>query len=279
MGIITSDNVNLRSTATINGTVLQFLPKNTPIKVTGPSVTADNFEWVSVQLYDGTNGFVTGNYLKRFNLNELYGKDRYETSVQISEFGWKEPTDAVVLGRGDIPIDALTGSVLAAKFKAPLLLTYNNNLPENVLAEIDRLKPKMTYILGGEGAISQEILSTIVKKGYSVKRIGGRNRFDTSIQVANEVGVTNEIILATGNNSPDPLSIAPYAGKKQIPIILSQQNSLPDEVKALIRNQNINKITIIGGENAVSKNVASEISNLGNIDIERIQERIGMPLV
>lgn len=270
IGIIIVDNVNFRESASLNGRVLKILSKGSSLKITGPAVTAENYVWYPVQLNGGITGYVAENYLKDFNLKEVYGQNRYDTGVQVSSAGWNEGSNAVVLGRGDLPIDALTGSVLAKKFQAPMLLTMSSSLPDNVAAELNRLQPKTVYIIGGLSAVSKEVQLQIEKLGYSVKRIAGKNRYDTSVQVANEIGINSELILTTGKESPDALSIAPYAGIKQFPILFTEQNSLPPEVKGTIQNGDIQKVTIIGGENAISAKVAAELSHLGVKTIERI---------
>nr|WP_052307776.1 cell wall-binding repeat-containing protein [Bacillus timonensis] len=269
MGVTTTD-VNFRGSPSTSGNLKGSLIRNTPLKITGEPVPADNYQWFPIKLMDGAEGFVAGNYLKKFYLNELYGKSRYDTSTLVSSEGWKEKSEAVVLGRGDLPIDALTGSVLATKFQSPLLLTSSKSLPDNVVEEIGRLTPSTVYLLGGEQAISGTIESTLKQMGYTVKRIAGKSRYDTSIQVANEVGVQNEMFLTTGKDSPDALSVAPYAGMSQIPILLTKQDSLPDEIKTFISERGIAKVTIIGGTGAVSEGIINELKDLGVQDIERV---------
>ncbi|MFP3489732.1 cell wall-binding repeat-containing protein, partial [Staphylococcus sp. SIMBA_130] len=75
--------------------------------------------------------------------------------------------------------------------------------------EIDRLQPKKIYILGGTGAVSENIKSTLEKKLYvqEVERVSGKDRYATAVEIAEEVGGFNQAILASGNDSsPDALS-------------------------------------------------------------------------
>ncbi|WP_052144754.1 cell wall-binding repeat-containing protein [Halalkalibacter okhensis] len=203
---------------------------------------------------------------------ELFGQSRYDTSVVISKAGWRGQADTVVLGRGDISIDALSASVLAKKHNSPLLLTQSTQLPASVAAEIDRLKPKTVYIAGGEQAVSQSIVNQLQAKGYQVVRISGQSRYDTSVHMAREVhSKPAEIILTTGDsNSPDALAIAPYAGIKQIPIVFTEKEQLPSTVRQFIQEKNIKKVTIIGGESAISNQVRSQLNQIGVNEIERI---------
>jgi putative cell wall-binding protein len=201
----------------------------------------------------------------------LHGQNRYETSVKISRFGWPNQSDTLVLGRGDVPIDALTGGVLAKKFNAPMLLTAPKQIPSIVEQEIHRLNPTRIYLLGGESAISNSIQAKLKEQGYQVIRIAGQNRYDTSVQVAKHiVNSSNQIFLTTGTNSPDPLSIAPYAGMKQIPILLSNKNQLPTEVSNYVKQNGITKVTLIGGETVLSNDIIKQLRQLGITDISRL---------
>lgn len=117
MAVLTGNNVNFRESASTTGRTIGILSSNKTLKITGSPVNADNYLWYPAQLENGTNGYIAANYIKPFNLMELHGQTRYETGVVISFAGWKEGSGVVVLGRGDIPIDALTGSVLAKNTK------------------------------------------------------------------------------------------------------------------------------------------------------------------
>ncbi|GAE35804.1 cell wall-binding repeat-containing protein [Halalkalibacter akibai] len=131
--------------------------------------------------------------------------------------------------------------------------------------------PKEIYIAGGTAAISAAIEREIRAMGFSVKRIGGQNRFDTAVQIATEVGVANQIFLTTANEqSPDALSIAPYAGLKQIPILLTRRDQLSKTVVDFIVRNNINHVTLIGGTQAISDQIREQLSALNVRTIERI---------
>jgi minor extracellular protease Epr len=200
----------------------------------------------------------------------LHGRNRFETSVVISQRGWPDGASNVLLGRGDVPIDALTGSVLAGTLGSPILLTDSKRIPIEVMDEIKRLNPQNILLLGGEAAISTGIKNELTTLGYNVNRLSGSSRYDTAIKVANEVLSGEEIFLTTGSQSSDPLSIAPYAGMISAPILLSEKTSLPKEVINFLTAKSIKKVTIIGGEAAISKGIELELSNLGVGQIERI---------
>ncbi|MFV9510492.1 cell wall-binding repeat-containing protein [Tepidibacillus sp. LV47] len=86
----------------------------------------------------------------------IAGNDRFETATQIIK-QLNQNTDQVYVANGLKYADALTGSVLAAKNNAPLLLTYQNQLPE-VIRKIVIEKNILNFtILGGTGAVSDQV--------------------------------------------------------------------------------------------------------------------------
>jgi stage II sporulation protein D len=219
---------------------------------------------------DGSYVRNTGDQLPDNYSVTLAGNTRYETSTAIANQGWSQ-SDAVILGRGDIPIDALTGTVLAKKFNSPLLLTTSSSVPQTVLDKIKSLKPSTVYVLGGKVAISDDVIAQIEDTGAQVKRIAGETRYQTAVKIAEQITTSTELIITSGSSeSPDALSIASYAAKNQIPILVTPSNGLPIDVKDYIKDHKISKAYVIGGTLAVSNNVVNEMKALGISNIERI---------
>jgi Putative cell wall-binding domain len=71
--------------------------------------------------------------------------------------------------------------------------------------------------------------------------------------------VGSEAAIATGEDFPDALSIAAIAAKRGMPILLSEKNSLPAEVKTFIAQNNITTTYIVGGSDVVSDNVMNQL--------------------
>lgn len=192
--------------------------------------------------------------------NRVYGNTRFETSYKLFDMGWSS-SDTVILANGmDYP-DALTAAPLAGKYNAPILLSRNTTLasqPE-LKASLMNKGVKNVIIVGGETAISSGIQNEISSLGINVRRIGGRDRYETSVLIAKEVGVNNgEISLAYGMSFADGLSISSVAAKKQSPILLTRTDYIPDVVKAFINENNINKTYIIGSTTVITDGVASQ---------------------
>ncbi|MGD6803489.1 cell wall-binding repeat-containing protein [Rossellomorea aquimaris] len=82
----------------------------------------------------------------------ISGSDRYETAVNIIK-KLNMPADRVYVATGTSFADALTGSVLAAKNKAPLILVKQNEVPAVVNTFIKQKQITDFTILGGKGAV------------------------------------------------------------------------------------------------------------------------------
>ncbi|GAM12014.1 SpoIID/LytB domain-containing protein [Mesobacillus selenatarsenatis] len=221
----------------------------------------------------------SGNYVRDLpgNLPDNYsttlgGPSRYHTSVDISEKGWPSTASAVVLGRGDIHVDAITGTVLAKKLNSPLLLTKSDEVPSVVLERIKELQPSTVYLLGGESAIDSSSENQLKTMGYNVERINGASRYHTALKIADQIGAFSEVFITSGDeNSPDALSIASYAASKQIPIILTAQDKLLQSTLDTLKKHQVNKVTIIGGESAVSTGIVDQLKSSGIGDVSRIE--------
>lgn len=190
----------------------------------------------------------------------IAGSDRYETSISISAAGWNAgDSEVAVLATGlDFP-DALSAAPLAKMHKAPILLTEPNTLDEMVSEELDRLGTKKVYIVGGPGAISLEVENQLKEKGMECIRLYGKDRYETSAAVANEMGKTDRVVIATGVNFPDALSIAPWAAANGIPILLTEPNNLPQSIANYMNSNNIVNSYVIGGTGVVGERVVSRL--------------------
>lgn len=190
----------------------------------------------------------------------LGGSDRYETSVKISQQYWST-SPYVVLASGDDFPDALCATPLAKKYNAPILLTSSSSLSTAVLGEIQRLNPQHIYIVGGTGAVSAGIQNKLNGMGIECIRLAGNDRYETSVAIAKQIGSASSAAVASGENFPDAISIAPFAASKGMPIILSSRDSLPGTAKSYIQTAGFQKTYIVGGYGVISQNVQAQLQN------------------
>lgn len=170
----------------------------------------------------------------------IWGKDRYETCAEIIKEGWQSSENAILVNGENFP-DSLSASVLAKKYNAPVVLTKNSVLEGHAKKELERLKVKKVYIVGGESVVKPKIEKDLEKLGIQRERISGKDRYETSLALTKMIGVENGVILTTGLDYSDALSISPIAGKLQMPIMLVPKDFLPDSILKFIEGKNIPK--------------------------------------
>ncbi|MGG4169038.1 cell wall-binding repeat-containing protein [Rossellomorea vietnamensis] len=98
--------------------------------------------------------------LAKKNPYRISGIDRYETSVNIAT-QLQIPGDIITVATGENFADALTGSVLAAKYYEPIILVQKNKLPAPVRTYISENRTWYYTVLGGEGAISEQVVQEL----------------------------------------------------------------------------------------------------------------------
>ncbi|WDC84969.1 cell wall-binding repeat-containing protein [Caloramator sp. mosi_1] len=150
-----------------------------------------------------------------------YGDNRYLTSVEISKNGFKS-ADTVIIASGENYPDALCAAPLAKKFNAPILLVSKNSITNEVLQEIQRIGAKNVFIVGGKDVVSDDVKSKIQSLNINVMRVSGKDRYETSYEVAKLVN-SDKVVLASGEDFPDALSVAPIAARMGWPILLTQK--------------------------------------------------------
>ena len=201
------------------------------------------------------------------------GRDRVETAIEISKKYFRHANTVIVVDRKDFP-DAMTASVLSKLLKAPILLTDTNKLDPRVAAEIQRLGAKDVIIVGGNKSVSEAVKKELAKFDKdTVERIYGRDRYETSAQVARRVvgitGKTGHAVVASGEVFADALAVAPYASREGYPILLVRANNLPKSVKDAITELAINRVTIAGGYITVNKSLEASLPTV----VERLSGR------
>jgi spore germination protein YaaH/putative cell wall-binding protein len=254
MGLTNSDNVNLLDIASENGKIVRTLPRDVNVKIVGAS--ANN--WYPVQLSDGTEGFINSTSIDPFQ--RFSGKDRFEVAGNIAKMGWQDSADTVFLSNYNAFADALAASPLAYAENAPILLTQRDALNTETQEVIKGLNPKKVIIIGGTGSVGNNVVTALQAMGINtIDRIGGKDRFEVSANIAKRLGLRTTAIVADGMNFPDALSIAPYAARNGFPILLANKNILPTQTKDALTTQGIQQTIVVGGEASVGSNVYNQL--------------------
>nr|WP_283246014.1 cell wall-binding repeat-containing protein [Bacillus suaedae] len=231
----------------------------------------------TVSLESGENTFelvltdVAGNEtVKNVTINKVSGVDevvsrlsgatRFETAVETSKAGW-ETASTVVLVNSNSYADALAGLPLAYKNDAPVLLTSTGSLNAATSAEITRLGAEKVIVLGGTAVVSEDVVSELEALNLEVERISGANRYETAEQIAKQVAPngTDKAVVVNGFDFPDALSIAPYAAKAGMPILLANKNEIQYSTVRTLDRLGVDETFVIGGTAVVGNEVTEMV--------------------
>ncbi|MBF4572677.1 cell wall-binding repeat-containing protein [Herbiconiux sp. VKM Ac-1786] len=191
------------------------------------------------------------------------GGDRFASAVRVSAAEFAPGVEAVYVASGENFPDALSGSAAAGAQGVPVLLVGRNSVPPGVGDEIARLKPKRIVVLGGPQAVSTDVETEL--GGYApIARLTGADRFAVSAAVSRTnfpVGLPVAYV-ASGENFPDALSGGAAAAHGDAPVLLVSKNGVPVPVATELKRLKPGKIVVLGGENAVSSDVAAALREI-----------------
>ncbi len=234
-------------------------------------------------IVDGVEAFLAEDpFAPRWD--RLYGANRYGTAAALATDGWPDGAETVLLASGQSWPDALAATPLSAKLDAPLLLTETASLPEDTRRALETLAPSHIIVLGGERAVSTSatVQASAAASGapVPVRRIAGADRYETSVRIAEEVGIADRrVMIASGLSYADALSGSARAGIEGTPIILTRETNLPQSVRQYLidYDDDISRAYIIGGPAVVSKDLEGALENgsLGfrELDVDRLWGR------
>jgi putative cell wall-binding protein len=165
-------------------------------------------------------------------VRRLGGSDRFETAALVTGVAGV-PAGEVVIARGQAPDarqawpDAISGASLAATpQRMPTLLVREDRIPDETLAALRAGGVHTVYALGGTGAVSDAVLTALRAEGLNVTRLGGANRYETSVQVARLARArfpvpSTPVFLAAGTDFGDALVAGAVAARRGGPVLLT----------------------------------------------------------
>lgn len=209
----------------------------------GSSVYASDVKNTSV----ATSAAVSQSQSSNRTIKRLGGKDRFDTAIEVSnefiksnkeldlidwEFAYPDTAnkkvDTIILCNAfDYP-DALSAAPLTHMYNAPILLTEKDKLNSKTEAQIKKLGIKNVVIVGGDGVVSNNVVKKLNSLGIKVERIGGVDRYQTSLLIAKKVfnhKPTNTLHFVSGHNFTDALSVAPLSAQYMQPMLLVPQGT------------------------------------------------------
>lgn len=182
------------------------------------------------------------------------GADRIGTAISAAKAAYGPEmgmhAQIVVLSRDDNYADALAGNALAAQKHGPLLLT-GSDLDPRVADTITGILPKgsTVYLLGGESALRTTVSDKIRSLGYTPKRLGGNDRFQTAVAIAKEISpAPHTVMVATGKDYPDALTAGAAAAHDAAGgvVMLSDGRDLPTVTREYLKGLNPGSTDVYG---------------------------------
>lgn len=180
------------------------------------------------------------------------GHNRYHTAALLAKKS-KNKNVAILVNTDNTLADGLSASGLAGVLNAPILLTKKDKIPKETMDALSNRK--MIYIIGGKNAISKSVEDKLKSMGCEIERIDGKDRVDTSKNVANIIEHMSskdktEMYLVNGyKGEADAMSIAPVAAKNEGAIILSNNKDHDSYYKTDY---------IIGSTSVISNDIAKK---------------------
>lgn len=202
------------------------------------------------------------------------GANRYATAAAIARAGTTigtapdsqdEEVRTALLATGRNFPDALAGGPLAALGDFPLLLTEPDGVPDETRAALTALDIEQVIVLGGTAAVGIVPVAQLRGMDIEVRRLSGPDRFATAAAVADFtvdlLGLDGaSVLVATGRNFPDALSLAPLADARGASLVLSEQDRLTgpsyDHVDSLCGA--VDRVTGAGGTSALGDDVLEQ---------------------
>ena len=155
--------------------------------------------------------------LEGLNVERLSGLSRYDTNLAILEKTDTSGKELLICSGSGYP-DALSVSSVGR----PIMLV-GKTLTDEQMAYLETAGFNSAYLIGGTGVISQDMENAIGTYVDTVTRVGGKDRFETSLMVANQFfpGYHDYMMMVYAMDFPDGLSGGALAYRYDAAVILT----------------------------------------------------------
>ncbi|MBQ9869721.1 MAG: leucine-rich repeat protein [Ruminococcus sp.] len=209
-------------------------------------------------------------------IQRLAGDNRYATAAEIAKKAYPSGAETVVLASGMTYADALVGVPLASKLNAPILLAAKDSLPRETTNALEKLGAKKVIILGGKGAVSESVETTLKNQGITTERYEGGTRFGTAAAIAEKLNENpTDVFFVYYNGFPDALSASTAAALKNAPIIyLTTDGDMNADTAAYLaklkKAGSVKNAYIIGGTGVITDNMLKKVGTALGVTPKRL---------
>lgn len=186
----------------------------------------------------------------------IAGDDRFATAASMSEARSPDGVTTAYVATGLGFADALAGGPAADAADGTVLLVTKDAVPAATAAELERLQPEEVVVLGGPGAVSDDVADQL-----GARRIAGPSRYATAAAISADTfdPLVPVVYVATGESFPDALAGAAAGALEGGPVLLVTRDAIPSETDGELRRLLPERIVILGGPAAVSERVESSL--------------------
>nr|WP_300095803.1 cell wall-binding repeat-containing protein [Sedimentibacter sp.] len=223
------------------------------------------------------------------NTTRMNHEDMYSFNIAMTkmiypsqDISWK-PNAVILVPADKWQYSLCASSVVHFPINAPIMFSERNYLPEISIREIQRMGPTGNEVPAQvliAGPISNSVENMLKMEGLTVYRITDEEDvYESCIHIAdfrlNEIPSESEegrrdIIVISGQDYSEGITASFYAAHKGTPIILVEQDIIPEPVMNFINNNKDKNYYILGNEKTVGPEVEEEISGIIDGNVIRI---------
>ncbi len=127
---------------------------------------------------------------------------------------------------------------------------------------------------GSPRAVASSLVVSSAVETPDVRRLHGPSRYATAAATARDGWPDGapHVVIASGEGFADALTGGPFAGRHGAPLLLTASQSIPSETLAALRDLKADRVTLLGGEAAISEDVADRLRRLndGRLTVTRL---------
>ncbi len=203
------------------------------------------------------------------NVRRIAGDSRVETAVLATHSGNKALNDTVYITNG---YDKDAAALLLPRTVQPGDILFSNGrlIPEPTLTHILKLSPRRLILVGGTAAVPESVERTLRERfpDVTIERWSGGNRYATAVELSKKIhlsiprGGTDRVFIVNAEAETDSLVASTFKSADGGPVLLVNQNNIPEETMAEFRRLKPREVIVVGGNARVSESVAQYLSGV-----------------
>ena len=121
-------------------------------------------------------------------------------------------------------------------------------------------KQTLCVVLAAVLLLATVLVNAAYAQTSTVARIAGEDRIDTAVQASQRAwSSADHAVLTIGDDYPDALAATAYAAEHDAPILLTHSDQLPSVVADELDRLDVDTVTVLGGEGAISAEVEASL--------------------